>query len=105
MLCNKKNTLKLIIPCHLCDLFYSLPWNQKTPIGYIVEVWYDVFLGVVYYTGNGAIMLLFISLCLFHRAFYNMYSHYLLQLNRTDKNRNNKEFLCDLIRFQNLVKR
>lgn len=81
----------------------SLPWNQNTPVGYFFEICYDITTGETYLI-SGSGILLFISLCQFHHAFLKMLQHSLRQLDHPDKTRNDKQFLCELIRFHVSVK-
>lgn len=83
---------------------FSLPWDQETPLGYFGEICISMICIEAYLLDNGALVLLFISMCLHHQAFYKMFQHSLLKLNRPDKNRNDKKHICNLIRFHISVK-
>lgn len=65
---------------------------------------YEISLGEIFLIQNSAFLLLFISLCVFHRAFYQMFSHTLKKLDHRNENQDDEKFLCDLIRFHNTVK-
>lgn len=78
----------------------SLPWNRKTPLGYAGEIMYFLWTAEGYIFVNAAIVLLFVAICLHHRAFYEMYCFELNKFNRTDEHRNNQQFLTELIEFQ-----
>lgn len=54
---------------------------------------------------NGTILLLFIAMCLHHRAFYKMYAHSLRELDHVDEKRNDRIVLCELIEFHGMAKR
>lgn len=82
----------------------SLPWNQETVIGYIGEIFYTIIAGQAFMISLALLSLLFISICWYHRAFFKMFQHFTLKLNQSNKNRNDKEFLVQLIRFHNCVK-
>lgn len=86
--------------------FYSLPWNQDTLVGYIGEIAYCCFVGEAYILSNGVILLLFVSICLHHKAFYQMYENAVIKLTEFDKNQNIHEYnnICDLVRFHVTIK-
>lgn len=77
-----------------------LPWDQSTPAGYFGEVIFDVFMGHAYLFCNFTFLLLFVSICWHHQAFHKMFEHTSRKLNNHDRNRNNTEFVCSLIRYQ-----
>lgn len=77
----------------------SLPWNEKTLAGYIVEIGVSYLLCAGYFLSYGQIVMLFIAMCLFHRAFSEMFQQFLLDSNHSDENRNDKMLICQLIRF------
>lgn len=90
---------------HLQKNPFSLPWNQNTPIGYLCEACVVFCTGCAYIIVNGSILILFFSICLHHRAFYQMIHHNLQNFNRCDEmKRDNEEFLCKLIRFHISIK-
>lgn len=82
-----------------------LPWNQQTMLGYFGETCYFVIVSLCYLSINGLFMLLFISLCLHKRAFYQMFRHSIREWEASDANRNNFQFLRKLIQFHISVKR
>lgn len=85
--------------------FYSdkrrLPWDQTTPWGYFGETLYHLFVGEMYLLTNGAFLLLFISLCLHHRAFYQMFDNFVRKMDYPDENRNDTRHVWKLIKFHN----
>lgn len=87
-----------------------LPWNEETIIGYIAEILFNIMGCEVYYIANGATTLLFISMCLYNRAFLEMVQSMLHNLNNTDhkpndRKQNDRKLLCKLIEFHVSVKR
>lgn len=84
-------------------MIYSLPWDQRTLIGYVGEIIFVVFTSSNYMICNAPIILLFISICLHHQAFYKIFQHSLNKLDLPDKNINNRKFICDLVRFHTSV--
>lgn len=84
---------------------FSLPWNQTTAMGFIGEACFSTIVGVIFMLFNGMLLLLYVSMCLQHKAFYERFRHSLEKLDRPDKNRNNQEFLCELIQFLNTVRK
>lgn len=82
-----------------------MPWNVETPLGYFGEIHFHIITGQSYLFIYGTNVLLFIAMCLHHRAFSQMYEHSLLKLEFVAKKPNNKQFLCHLIDFHSTVKR
>lgn len=76
----------------------SLPWDQETPIGYFFEICVDNLFGEAYIF-SASFILLFVSMCLHHQAFYQVFTHSLLECNRPNANYENKLLLHRLIRF------
>lgn len=69
--------------------------------GYLAEIASSILLLFSYMIANGTILLLFISMCLHHRAFYKMMKHSIDKLNQksNDEIRCDEKFLRDLIQF------
>lgn len=85
--------------------FCSVPWNEHTLVGYIAELSYHVASGVMYLLSETVFMLLFISLCLHHRAFYKMFCHSLNEINEhLNDTKIGEQHLVRLIRFYVTVK-
>lgn len=84
--------------------FRRLPWNCTTPFGYFNEFLLNTIAGQSYIFTNGVLVLLFISMCWHHQAFFRMYHRSLIEFEHEEENRNDKRFLCDLIQFQNMAK-
>lgn len=80
-----------------------LPWDQLTFIGYMSESLYTLIVGEIYVLAS-SFTLLFVSICLYLRAFSRIFRHFVYELNRNEANRNNKDRLCRLIRFHNEAK-
>lgn len=106
-------SLKLI--CHILNeksdftnWFYcidsSLPWNQETPLGYFGEICISMVCIEAYLIDNGALLLLFISMCLHHRTFFIMFENTLKKLNHLKQKHHQKQLICNLIRFHISVK-
>lgn len=83
----------------------SLPWNQETLFGYFGEILTIVVTGEGYILTNGAVLLLFISLCMHFRAFFEIFQHSMKKLEHPDQKQNYKQILCEIIRSHNLAKR
>lgn len=84
---NKQNTKNLIF-------IFSLPWNQTTPAGYFAEMCVSILFSYVYLILTGIPLLLFISMCIHHQAFLEMFKHWIGKSVQCDA-----KLLCDLIRF------
>lgn len=85
-------------------IFFRLPWNQNTLYGYIGEILFTYFSCESYLFVNGPIVVLFVSMCLHHRAFYEMFNYSLHEMDVPNKKKNDKLELWKIIQFQNLVK-
>lgn len=87
-------------------LVYSLPWNQTTPLGYLAEICFQMLCGEAYLTFNGSVILLFISMCLYHQAFYKMFQYSMRKMNQPpdEGQQDTKGVLCNFIRFHISVK-
>lgn len=83
---------------------HSLPYNQTTPLGYFGDVVASIAIGQGYLITSGSIMILFISICLHHRTFFNMFQHFTRKLDQSNRNQSDHECLCHLIRFHLMVK-
>lgn len=94
------------------ELFFSehlvgncrLPWDQRTELGYFGEIVVSVLASNNYIFFNGLFLLLFVSLCFHHRAFYQMVEHSFHVLQRSNSRRIDKLFLSDQIRFHIIVR-
>lgn len=85
---------------------HSLPWDQRTPLGYFSELIFSYLYAASYLISNGTLFLLFISICLHHLAFYEIVQYSLDKLDQPDGNRNEQiKVFYDLIQFHILVKR
>lgn len=88
-----------------CKFYFSLPLDQRTPLGYFGEVCLFTSGILTCLLANGALLLLFVSVCWHHQAFYEMFRHSVRKLNVPNEYQNDAELLCQLIRFHILVKR
>lgn len=70
---------------------YSLPWNQSDLLGYFFEICFGLYNFEAYFIASGALLLLFISICWHHQAFYKMIQHTANKLELPDQNRNDKD--------------
>lgn len=77
---------------------FSLPWNQTTYWGYAGEIGVDTMVTVGYIIANGTLLLFFISMCIYHGAFYRLFGHFVDKLD-SNNGKIKEEKLCDLIRF------
>lgn len=96
------NLLEELKNSQIFSIYYSLPWNQRTPIGYFAEICFSVVVGVHFVLVNGLFLLFFVAICLHHQAFHNIVKHSFDQLH--DGNGIDKQFLSNLIRFQLTIK-
>lgn len=82
----------------------SFPWNQNTPLGYIGEALFFNIGGQAYAIVNGVFLILFISMCFYHRTFYDMIYHSIDKWNHQIKNHCPDDILRRLIRFHISIK-
>lgn len=75
--------------------FLSLPWNQTTFVGYFLEICFGNLAILTYMLANGAVLLLFMSMCIHHRAFFKMFKQFIYEAKRCD----DKQFLCKLMQL------
>lgn len=89
-----------ILFCFIHVYNCSLPWNQSTYIGYVGEILYLIpcCWGVV--LTNGAIMVTFISISIFHQTFYEIFECLLSTLNHNDKSTPAEMIIENSIRFR-----
>ena len=79
-----------------------MPWDQTTVVGYLCKLIFSISVAEVFFLFRGSLVLLYISMCLQHQAFYKRF-RYSLQ-NLANENRNDQEFLSDLIQFLNATR-
>lgn len=82
-----------------------MPWDQTTFLGYIGEINSIAYFGFTYMVEDCMILLFFVSICMHHQAFHEIFEH---SINNHDANSNNsddnQQFIFDLIRFHVSVK-
>lgn len=84
---------------------FSLPWDQSTLFGYSLEICFNIFVSEAYLLVNGALLLQFISICLHHRTFQEIFQNEARKLDHRDKNRNDAEHLRNMICFHIAAKK
>lgn len=89
---------------YLFTIRHSLPWDQTTPFGYFMEMCVSLPFGAAYYIINGTLLILFVSICLHHQAFYEMFSYSVNSLQVVHGHHIKKKILNDLVRFHIAVK-
>lgn len=75
-----------------------------TPVGYFMEISLGISSGGGYYLFSGVMLLWFISMCIHHQAFYQMFLHYVHQSDALKENKNLNSHLCELVEFHISVK-
>ena len=87
------------------DLNHSLPWNRDELLGYFGEIMLTLLSGEAGIFVITTLILLFISICYYHQAFYKIFKQTLKKLDRSMGDKNYKKLLLhDLIEFHVLVK-
>lgn len=84
---------------------YRLPWNLQTPRGYIGEILFSIGVCEAYLAFNGTILLMFVSICWHHRAFYKIFQNSLQKFDESVEKQNPKKILSELVSFHNSAKR
>lgn len=87
--------------------FYSLPWNQSTPYGYLAEANFIILTNQIYFVFNGALLLLFVSLCLQYQAFGEIFQYLMEKFEKNSKKTqfdDHRNILCDAMNFQSSVR-
>lgn len=79
---------------------FSLPWNQTTYCGYIGEITFGTILAVSYGFTMHAVLILFISMCIYHVKFLDMFDHLAEKLDNCSRVQCVNAKLCDMIRFR-----
>lgn len=75
------------------------------PLGYFAEIFFSTSFSESYLLTNGTILLLFISIYMYIEAFIKMFQHSVQKLGAPDKNQDDNELLCKLIKFHVLVRK
>lgn len=84
----------------------SVPWNQSTISGYFCTMLFTTAIVVAFMVVHGLLLVLFISICIQHRAFYQIVQELIAQWNCHPKEYHSAhEFICRVIRFHISVKR
>lgn len=87
------------------DFVTSFPWNQQTLLGYFAEICCSIMMGEAAGIISGLFLLFFISMCLYHHAFYHMFRNMIKKLDPNDQPLRHKQLLCELIHFHIKAKR
>lgn len=84
---------------------FSLPWNQHTFFGWVLEQSTCLLGSMAYFLVTGALMSLFIAICEFHKAFYKYLHHLVTSIDELGDSKpemfklRSKQILCQTIRF------
>lgn len=76
-----------------------MPWDYRTPLGYTGEILFGILLSEAYLIGNGSILMLFVCICLHHKAFYRMFEHSVRKIDHIHRELDVRNQLCEIIRF------
>lgn len=71
-------------------------------MGYWAEIVFNIAIDQAYLISNGALLLLFISICLHHQAFQKIIGYMATELNNNINTSENR--LAEIIRFQMEIK-
>lgn len=78
-----------------------LPWNQQTPLGYVAEMCFHLFCCTTYCL-SVSLIVLFISVTLYQRAFYEMFKYSSDQIEPSDAHM--KTNICQMVKFHIFAK-
>lgn len=53
----------------------------------------------------GTLLIVYISICFHHQAFYEIYSHLVRKFDRLELNQNRQKNICELVRFHVMAKK
>lgn len=87
------------------DYFYSLPWDQTTPLGYFGEMCVTIVNEQLIWAVGGQTFLLFAALCANIFAFSEMFAEFVDEFDRVKKKQMKYEAIRKIVDFQNDVKR
>lgn len=76
-----------------------MPWNQKTSLGYFVEICASFTVVESYMVVNGTFLVLFLSMCEQHQGFYRVAQHLLKGLDQVHNRKTVEMLLKKLIRI------
>lgn len=101
---SMEHKLKIDTEKNILFILNRLPWNQQTAYGYFWEICFSILASLHFLISNAAVLIFFISMCLHHRAFYQIFQQSVGKLEYCDKYRNDSKFICELVRYFVLVK-
>lgn len=79
---------------------YSLPWDQMTLRGYFGEIGFSLGIVAASLTSNNMFLVLFVSICFFHRAFYEIFEHLIEKFKwQSGQDQSGQRLIYNLIRF------
>lgn len=84
---------------------HRLPWDATTEKGYFWEIILSTVYIETYYTVNGPVLLVFVSICLHNEAFQKMFASFVLKMDDLQDARKEKEYLAYIIQFHMTTKK
>lgn len=69
----------------ILSTYCSLPWNQSTLPGYFLEITLTLNFGEGSFIINASLLLLFVSICLHHETFHEIFRHTAAELDLRDQ--------------------
>lgn len=82
---------------------FSLPWDQTTLWGYFSEVVSLIGVIIGYFIPISTILMLFVSMCLYHRAFYEIFEHSIDQFQQQNNGESPIEDQCEMKSIDDLI--
>lgn len=99
------NFIGRFLPIFEFHIYFSLPWNQQTHLGYIAMSCLSITSGQLYLIFNGAFLLLFLSLYFNHRAFIKIFHSMSVKLDHSNRDQSFEQTLCEMVKFHSSFKR
>lgn len=96
---NSKFLESKLFSCH------SLPWNQRTPLGYLGEIIFSIINMEAFLIVSAEVILIFIFMCKNNFIFTAMFVDFIEEFDRAHKRREKNDVIRKLVQFHNNVKR
>lgn len=101
---NRLNRIYLFL-CSTATIYASLPWDQMTHWGYFGEIAFSLGIVVASLVSNNMLLVLFVSICFYHRAFCEIYEHLIEKFKwQSNQEKSDEKLIYSLIGFHVLVK-
>lgn len=86
------------------NCYFRWPWNQQMAFNWIIDNIISTLAAAIYLTINGTFLSFFITICAYHRAFYEYFRSMIEECNNSHDNETMKRLLHGSIRFHISIK-